>query len=91
MIRARQRLNVNAYYAPIMPRVDKLDNGKSAIVYKDEAADVLPDADTTKLSALLGAGVDLRQVPTKILPMNEMVTEFSPTEKSVEPENNNKE
>ena len=37
MLRARQKLNVNAYYAPIMPRVDKLENGKSAIVYKDDA------------------------------------------------------
>lgn len=81
MIRARQTMTLNHYYAPVLPRVETLENGNSAVVYKNEASEKLPDADVTKLSALLAAGVDLKQVPTKILPMQDMVTAFSPTDK----------
>lgn len=81
MIRARQTMILNHYYAPVLPRVESLENGNSAVVYKNEASEKLPDADVTKLSALLAAGVDLKQVPTKILPMQDMVTAFSPAEK----------
>lgn len=81
MIRARQTMTLNHYYAPVLPRVETLENGNSAVVYKNEASEKLPDADVTKLSALLAAGVDLKQVPTKIIPMQDMVTAFSPAEK----------
>lgn len=91
MIRARQTMTLNHYYAPVLPRVETLENGNSAVVYKNEASEKLPDADVTKLSALLAAGVDLKQVPTKIIPMQDMVTAFSPSADSNEIEQTNKE
>lgn len=91
MIRARQTMTINHYYAPVLPRVDTLENGNSEVVYKNEAADKLPDADVTKLSVLLAAGVDLKQVPTKILPVHEMVTAFSAPAEITETEQTTKE
>lgn len=65
-----------------LPEAKKLENGKTEIKLVDQSKSDLPDVETTRLSRLLEAGVDLKQVPSKVLPSPDSVT------LSVRPEEN---
>lgn len=60
--------------AVYLPESRKLENGKCEIQLINQAESNLPDVETTRLSRLLEAGVDLKQVPSKVLPSPDSVT-----------------
>lgn len=84
MFRARQRLPFCQHFPAILPTIQVHENGKCETYYKDEAEGALPDADTTKLSTLIAAGVDLKQVNTKLMPIQDMVIDTSVDNKETE-------
>lgn len=60
--------------AVYLPEAKKLENGKTEIKLVDQSKSDLPNVETTRLSRLLEAGVDLKQVPSKVLPSPDSVT-----------------
>lgn len=57
-----------------LPEAKKLENGKTEIRLVDQSKSDLPDVETTRLSRVLEAGVDLKEVPSKVLPSPDTVT-----------------
>lgn len=57
-----------------LPEAKTLENGKTEIVLVDQSESDLPNVETTRLSRVLEAGVDLKQVPSKVLPSPDQVT-----------------
>lgn len=57
-----------------LPEAKTLENGKTEIVLVEQSKSDLPDVETTRLSRVLEAGVDLKQVPSKVLPSPDVVT-----------------
>ena len=68
-----------------LPEAKTLENGKTEIKLVDQSKSDLPDVESTRLSRLLEAGVDLKQVPSKVLPSPDQVTlSVKPEEKQGE-------
>lgn len=68
MLPNRQFLTHHMYGEIRLPQIQKLENGAVEIKLVDQSKIPLPDVETTRLSACLAAGVDLKQVPSKVLP-----------------------
>lgn len=68
-----------------LPEAKTLENGRTEIILVDQSESDLPDAETTRLSRLLEAGVDLKQVPSKVLPSpDQVILSVHPEEKQGE-------
>lgn len=79
MFRPRQKMPVSAGFPAVLPQIDVLENGEVLLSYKDQSKFKLPDVETTRLRDLLEAGVDLKQVNSKIFPALEITTEITDT------------
>lgn len=67
MLYKRQYLHHHVGGAVVLPETQVLENGYPEVVRVNQADFVLPDVSTTKLSRLLEAGVNLKQVPSKVV------------------------
>lgn len=56
-----------------LPETKVLENGRAEIRLVDQSKSDLPDVETTRLSRVLEAGVDLKEVPSKVLPSPDSV------------------
>lgn len=86
MFRPRQNMPVSPACAAVLPQIEVLETGEVALTYKDQSKFKLPDVSATRLRDLLEAGVDLKQVNSKIFPATEINLEI--TDKTA---NNNQE
>lgn len=77
MFPKRQRLKFVPHFSIVLPRLQTNENEETTVVYEDESKGKLPDVSTTRLRDLLEAGVDLKQVNTKIFKPTEVVTDLS--------------
>lgn len=84
MFRPRQKLFKGLPFPVVLPTVKTNELDEVEIVYEDASKATLPDVSTTRLSDLLAAGVDLKEVNTKILKPSMIVTHIV-DEKSAEP------
>lgn len=67
MLYKRQYMHHHVGGAVVLPETQTLENGSSEVVRVNQADFTLPDVSSTKLSRLLEAGVDLKQVPSKVV------------------------
>lgn len=67
MIPFRQNLHHHVGGACILPETQVLENGAAEVVRVNQADFVLPDVKDTKLSRVLEAGVNLKQVPSRVM------------------------
>lgn len=77
MFRARQQMMPSASCDVVFERLQANERGELDLVLVNDSQLVLPDVETTDVRALLDAGIDLRQVNTKILAGNQVVTDLS--------------
>lgn len=85
MFRPRQKLYVSPIFPAILPEIKSHENGEVSVAYNDESEFKLPDVETTRLRSLLEAGVDLKQVNSKLFGMTETTLQFdNGTEQSKE-------
>lgn len=67
MIFKRQNLVHRLSGSVLLPELRTLENGTVELVDVDQSKSNLPDVETTRLCNVLEAGVDLRQVPSKVI------------------------
>lgn len=67
MIPFRQNLHHHVGGACVLPETQVLENGAAEVVRVDQSAFVLPKVEDTKLSRLLEAGVNLKEVPSRVM------------------------
>lgn len=77
MFPSRQRLKYVPHFSIVLPRLQTNENQETTVIYEDESEGKLPDVSTTRLRDLLDAGVDLKQVNTKLFKPTEVVTDLS--------------
>lgn len=85
MLYKRQYMHHHVGGAVVLPETQTLENGCSEVVRVNQADFILPDVSSTKLSRLLEAGVDLKQVPSKVVASDD---DINIQIGSAEPENN---
>lgn len=76
MFRPRQKLYVSPVFPAVLPEIKSHENGEVSVAYNDESDFRLPDVETTRLRTLLEAGVDLKQVNSKLFGMTETTLQF---------------
>lgn len=76
MFRPRQKLYVSPVFPAVLPEIQSHENGEVSVAYNDESSFKLPDVETTRLRTLLEAGVDLKQVNSKLFGMTETTLQF---------------
>lgn len=85
MFRPRQKLYTSPVFPAVLPEIKSHENGEVSVSYNDESNFKLPDVETTRLRSLIEAGVDLKQVNSKLFGMTETTLQFdSETEKKPE-------
>lgn len=67
MLPFRQNLHHHSGGACVLPENQKLENGIVEVVRVDQSDFSLPEVESTRLSRLLEAGVDLKQVPSRVM------------------------
>ena len=77
MFRPRQNLPVAPAVPAVLPQIEATETGEVVLSYKDQSKFVLPDVSATRLRDLLEAGVDLKQVNSKIFPATEVNLEIT--------------
>lgn len=81
-MRARQPLSFAGAGLPVLPVLETNENGICSTKYVDFSKVELPSVETTDLRACLDAGVNLKQVNTKILSQSEVITDMSVEQKN---------
>lgn len=90
MLRARQRLKYIDFGEIRLPEVQVLENGNAEVKMVDQSVSNLPDPSVTDLGACLKAGVDLKQVNSKILGTQSVGIDLSEAKKELEQPNKEK-
>lgn len=84
MIPFRQNMHHHVGGACVLPETRVLENGSAEVVRVDQADFELPDVKDTKLSRLLEAGVNLKEVPSRVMAstgdINIQIGEAAPAE-----------
>lgn len=83
MFRARQKLPICGFFPAVLPSVEVNEVSEVSVVFRDASKSVLPSPDVTRLGDVLKAGVDLRQVNTKLFKPQSL--ELSVADESVKP------
>lgn len=78
MLRARQSLHYIDCGVIRLPEVQTLENGNAEVRMVDQSKSSLPDPSVTDLGDCIKAGVDLRQVPSKILGTQSVTIDTTP-------------
>lgn len=89
MFRARQSLPCAAAFPVVFTQLTTDEKGQTIQQEVNQSEVVLPDVETTNLANLLAAGIDPKQVNTRILKGSSIVTDLSIGEE--ENNNNNEE
>lgn len=77
MFPKRQRIKFVPHFSIVLPRLQTNENEETIVSYEDESKGKLPDVSSTRLRDLLDAGVDLKQVNTKLFKPTEVVTDLT--------------
>jgi len=83
-MRARQSLPFAGAGLPVLPVLETNENGICTTKYVDFSKVELPSVETTDLRSCLDAGVNLKQVNTKIFSQSEVITDLSVEPKDVD-------
>lgn len=67
MIPFRQNLHHHVGGACVLPETRVLENGAAEVVRVDQSDFKLPNVEDTRLSRLLEAGVNLKEVPSRVM------------------------
>lgn len=78
MYHCRQKLNMGAASAVILPELETNELGRSCYKMVDQSKMVLPDVETTDLRAMLDAGVQIKRTDTKLFGAGSVVTDMTP-------------
>lgn len=76
--RPRQRIQLAVGGDIVFSRIRQNESGQSERYLQNDSTAVLPDVETTDIKALLAAGIDPKQVNTRIVPSQSVVTDLAP-------------
>lgn len=88
MLPFRQYMHHHVGGACVLPETRVLENGAAEVVRVDQSNFALPKVEDTKLSRLLEAGVNLKEVPSQVMAstgdINVQIGEFAPADSNDE-------
>lgn len=90
MLRARQPLHYIDCGIIRLPEVQTLENGNAEVRMVDQSESDLPDPSVTDLGDCIKAGVDLRQVSSKVLGTQSVTIDTTPAPASDDKETTTK-
>lgn len=76
-MRARQPLPNCGFNPPVLEKIEANEKGLCERKLVDYSKIVLPDVETTDLRACIDAGVNLKEMNSKLFGVREMVTDMS--------------